>query len=163
MLNHTANESPWLRQHPESTFNLINSPHFRPAYLLDRLLWYLAEDIGKGKYVGKGIPTSITSEDHIQAVGRLLRDELVPALRLHEFYLAHVDDLVASFVRRMDDHLSPDDMPKSSSDAPLKLIQDPQYRRLKSTVDWDVAFNLFNAPRSLKTLCFLEPKLNSLI
>lgn len=66
VLNHTANDSPWLQEHPESTYNLINSPHLRPAYLFDRLLHYLAVDIGAGKYNDRGIDTSITNDDQIE-------------------------------------------------------------------------------------------------
>ena len=66
MLNHTANESLWLQEHPESAYNLINSAHLRPSYLLDRLLHYVSVDIGAGKYIGRGIDTSITSEDQLQ-------------------------------------------------------------------------------------------------
>lgn len=47
----------------------------------------------------------------------------------------------------MDERLSPDDAPSCRAEGPLKLIQDPQYRRLKCTVDWNVAFSLFNTPR----------------
>ena len=60
VLNHTANETPWLAEHPEATYNLVNSPHLRPAFILDRAVKRLARDIGEGAWVDRGIPRVIS-------------------------------------------------------------------------------------------------------
>ena len=73
VLNHTANETPWLDDFPEvkpshciltnptvillqATYNLSNSPHLRPAFIFDRVVKRLARDIGEGAWIGRDIP-----------------------------------------------------------------------------------------------------------
>ena len=61
----SAANSPWLADHPECGYNLVNSPHLRPAWVLDRALSHLSDSIASGSYVAKGLPAEITSEAHL--------------------------------------------------------------------------------------------------
>ena len=38
VLNHTSTSSPWLKDHPQATYNMVNSVHLRPAFILDFIL-----------------------------------------------------------------------------------------------------------------------------
>ena len=64
VFNHTANESPWIQEHPEAVYNVINSPHLKPAYVLDRILYHFTDEVSQGKWIDCGVPAEITSEDH---------------------------------------------------------------------------------------------------
>jgi glycogen debranching enzyme len=48
-LTQKANNSPWLRDHPESGYNLENSPHLRVAFELDETLLHFSDDFIRGK------------------------------------------------------------------------------------------------------------------
>lgn len=41
----------------------MNSPHLKPAWVLDRALWHLSCDIADGKYKEKGVP-ALVENDH---------------------------------------------------------------------------------------------------
>lgn len=61
----TAANSVWIREHPECGYNLVNSPHLRPAWVLDRAIWHLTTRVAEGRYKAKGLPADITNKSHL--------------------------------------------------------------------------------------------------
>ncbi|GFS37714.1 glycogen debranching enzyme [Trichonephila inaurata madagascariensis] len=146
VLNHTANESEWLLEHPESTYNLVNSPHLRPAYLLDRALWYFSLDIAAGKWTDSGIPPTVNSENHLNAIRDTLKGYYRHQLKLHEFFLLHIDNVLKEFAKCAQQP----DRKITRHTGELKIIPDPEHQRLKSTINMQLALSIY-APNKLAT------------
>ncbi|XP_037299279.1 glycogen debranching enzyme-like isoform X2 [Manduca sexta] len=147
VLNHTANETPWLAEHPEATYNCMNCPHLRPAALLDALLARLTADVARGEHEARGVPRRVTHHDHIEAVRALLATQLLPEARLHEMYTCNVSEIVQEFYF-MARNKVPAVKAGEEERGELKLVPDPQYRRLRATVDLDLALQLYNVYRA---------------
>lgn len=43
----------------------MNSPHLKPAWILDRALWHFSCEVAEGKYREKGIPALIENDHHM--------------------------------------------------------------------------------------------------
>lgn len=85
VLNHTANNTDWLLEHPDAGYNLTTAPWLESAYLLDtRLL-----DLGQ-KLDTLGLPTEVKSEDDLVKIMAAVRD-VINDIRLWEYYALDVD------------------------------------------------------------------------
>ncbi|KAI0731152.1 glycoside hydrolase family 13 protein [Earliella scabrosa] len=60
VLNHTANDSPWLLEHPEAGYSPANTPHLTPALELDTAMLEFS-----GILQSVGLPTTVSSEQDI--------------------------------------------------------------------------------------------------
>ncbi|XP_041417474.1 glycogen debranching enzyme isoform X2 [Xenopus laevis] len=153
--NHTAANSKWIQQHPECGYNLVNSPHLKPAWLLDRALWHLTCDVAEGKYAAKGLPALIETDQQLNSIRGIMREEIYPRIKLWEFYQVDVDKAVKQF-RIL---LTSGAQKKGNKSDPkhLIIIQDPEYKRFGCTVDMDTALNTFiphsNGPSAIDECC----------
>ncbi|MEQ2265164.1 hypothetical protein XENORESO_003277, partial [Xenotaenia resolanae] len=95
--NHTAANSVWIKEHPECGYNLVNSPHLRPAWVLDRAIWHLTTRVADGRYKEKELPPDITNESHLNALRSVFWEDIFPQIKLWEFYQVNVESAVELF------------------------------------------------------------------
>ncbi|GAB0093565.1 Glycogen debranching enzyme [Sergentomyia squamirostris] len=149
VLNHTANESTWLQEHPETTYSCATCPHLRPAFLLDSVLALASSDTAAGLLETVGVPIEIDNENHINALRHQLHSNYLPRARIHELYQCNTEEYVRKFNEQMRKRpppkaISGETKPKKS----IVLKQDPAYKRLASTIDFEAAFEIFNIFRN---------------
>ncbi|KAJ8945126.1 hypothetical protein NQ318_001591 [Aromia moschata] len=143
VLNHTANESVWIKDHPEVTYNCSNCPYMRPAYLLDAAFHQFSMDVKRGFYEDKGIPPEVNTEEHLNAIRYHFRASVLEPLKIQDLYICNVNKLVVEFLSeaRTTTPVTPDIRKKMPE---LVLIPDPQYKRLGGTVDMKLAQKIYN-------------------
>ncbi|XP_043206141.1 glycogen debranching enzyme-like isoform X1 [Amphibalanus amphitrite] len=144
VLNHSANESPWLQEHPECGYNLVNSPHLRPAYLLDRLIDHLSRDMLAGRWRDRGLGEDVTEEGHLAIIRDLMHGEYLPRVRLHEFYQcdpAVLCDQFGTLCAKAGAAEWSDQRPCSAGQ--LRLMPDPRGVRFGRKVDLQLAKRIF--------------------
>ncbi|KAK0218056.1 glycoside hydrolase family 13 protein [Armillaria fumosa] len=83
VLNHTANDSPWLVDHPEAGFSPANSPHLTPALELDTAMIQFS-----GALKAKGLPTRVKSAQDVA----ILMKEFEAVVRDLNFWQYYVLD-----------------------------------------------------------------------
>lgn len=143
--NHAAKNSKWLLEHPESAYNCHNSPHLRPAYVIDRVYHEFGKQIGEGVWTHRGVPPVVDNIHHVNAIEYLLRAEILPKADLHEFYQVDLKAMVNLFEALVKQSGGPTNDPLDGEE--VEIVQDPEYRRFGNTVDFDRSLRIFNRQR----------------
>ncbi|OQV14546.1 Glycogen debranching enzyme [Hypsibius exemplaris] len=146
VLNHTATSSPWLKDQPQATYNMENSPHLRPAFLLDFVLKQFSEEISEGQLADRGIPRIISEASQLDKIKEILWHEKFPAVKLHEFYLADTHLIVEQFRAKCRDYK--DYRKESEGIKDLDFEEPKTWERFGATVDLESARVFFHAPVS---------------
>ncbi|XP_059358080.1 glycogen debranching enzyme-like isoform X1 [Carassius carassius] len=154
--NHTAVNSKWIKKHPECGYNLVNSPHLKPAWVLDRALWHVTCAIADGKYKDRGLPALIQNHQHLLAIRGVLWQDVFPKIKLWEFFQVKVEPMVEQF-RALLQSGAKSDRSQTEGKQQLKIIQDPLCRRFGNTVDMNSALETYvphgSSPGAIEDCC----------
>lgn len=140
VFNHTSNDSPWVHEHPECAYNVVNSPHLAPAYILDHIVWRLTIEASTGSLAGHGIPAILNNPDsELPAIEAWLTQK-IEAARLFEFFIADVDIVSKEFTSWLRKHATfPSFISPNDTNLSLKIDGARKGRRFGATVDFSIA------------------------
>ncbi|KAI0057454.1 glycoside hydrolase family 13 protein [Artomyces pyxidatus] len=85
VLNHTADNSPWLAEHPEAGYSPSNFPHLTPALELDDAIIEFSDSLAS-----KGLPTEIKSMADIDTVVSAFTEYIKP-LNFWQYYVLNTE------------------------------------------------------------------------
>uniref|UniRef100_A0A1I8PA84 Glycogen debranching enzyme n=1 Tax=Stomoxys calcitrans TaxID=35570 RepID=A0A1I8PA84_STOCA len=145
VLNHTANESEWLLDHPDATYSCATCPYLRPAFLLDAVLAKCGEDIDNGLLEQFGVPKVIEWEGHLESLSYQLHTVYLPKVNIHELFQCNVMKYCNEFLAQCRLREPPTNVAKTERFKEILLITDPEYRRLGATINLELAMDIFNA------------------
>jgi glycogen debranching enzyme len=143
LLNHMNPESAFVRAHPEAGFNTVNSPHFLPAFYVDKTLNDLSNSIAVGH-----LPPDLTT-GHVDALGQYLFDGFQRS-DLRKFFIIDVN-ITVDELRQQYEMLR---MRAVNYGAPQRqnilrtrgIVDDKQYRIGSIDIDVNYACALYKPP-----------------
>lgn len=98
VFNHTANNSQWLRDHPEAGYNHITAPHLTSAIQLDKAL--IDFSVNLKKY---GYPAELKNIDDLFKIMDGIKVHVLGSLKLWEYYVLNVQDTIESIENSWDE------------------------------------------------------------
>ncbi|EGP86042.1 glycogen debranching enzyme [Zymoseptoria tritici IPO323] len=84
--NHTANNSKWLEEHPESGYNIKTAPHLQPAYELDSAFLQFSS-----RLKSLGLPTKLNNTDDLLRIMDGAKIHVIGSCKLWEFYVCDAE------------------------------------------------------------------------
>ncbi|KAK6055650.1 hypothetical protein COOONC_06844 [Cooperia oncophora] len=140
--NHAAKNAKWLQCWSIENTKFTDRRR-RATDINDMVYHHFGREVSEGKWASRGVPEVVDNVHHTNAIEYILRTEVLPKIRLHEFFQVNVEENVKKF-EEMARAQGPSSEPL---DEFLPIAQDPEWRRFGSSVDWDKAMRIFNRNR----------------
>ena len=94
VLNHTANDSPWIVDHPEATYNTDDCPHLWSAWAFDQALQDFSLQFAQRKISECPSAPFIRNEAELAQVMQAIQKRVIGPLKVHEFFLCEVPQVM---------------------------------------------------------------------
>ena len=116
VFNHTANNSPWLVEHPEAGYNHITAPHLISAIELDQELLNFSNNLKSWGY-----PTELNNIEDLFRIMDGIKVHVLGSLKLWEYYAVNVQTTLQETKAHWNDECNenynfPEDIKDISSD-----------------------------------------------
>ncbi|SCV05116.1 LANO_0H00386g1_1 [Lachancea nothofagi CBS 11611] len=92
VFNHTANNSPWLQDHPDSGYNHRTAPHLISAIELDASLLKFSNNLTK-----LGLPIDLKTTQDLFKIMDGIKTHVLAALKIWEFYVVDTETTIKLF------------------------------------------------------------------
>ncbi|KAL8433951.1 hypothetical protein ACSSS7_003474 [Eimeria intestinalis] len=98
VLNHTASNTEWIREHPEAGYNLDNAPHLRGAFALDCALQAFSMSLAEGKLQQRfGCGAHINNEEDLRRVMHALEEVVLKPFHFEAWFKFDVGPLIVGW------------------------------------------------------------------
>ncbi|CAI2359529.1 unnamed protein product [Moneuplotes crassus] len=91
VLNHTAGNSSWVKEHPEATYNTDNCPHLTSAYVLDKAIEDFDIKFNKKELPEFPYAPHIKTKEQLEEVMAYIKTNIIEKLKIEEFFLIDPD------------------------------------------------------------------------
>lgn len=86
------------------------------------------------------------NKNFFQAIRHALHTHFLPLAKIHELYTLDISEVLAEFMNLARSQIPADDTSDVKNES-ISIVRDPEYRRLKSTIDMNLALKLYNTYR----------------
>ncbi|KAL6950734.1 hypothetical protein ACO0QE_000015 [Hanseniaspora vineae] len=126
VLNHTANNSYWLREHPDAGYNQYTAPHLKPAIELEKALTKFSDLISDHQL--ENVSPKIENEnDLINIMSNMETIVFQKNLKLWEYYIIDIEKLTTKINCLLNNSNDSEDDGSSSSGSNSGDIEDKKF------------------------------------
>lgn len=149
--NHMANDAEFLESNPNATYNMENSSHLIPAFVLDRILYHITVGIMNGEYESQGLNKNRLHDFNLETIRHIIRHQEIPKYKLEEFYqidlnktlfqIKEIGLVELDFIEKNLEEFKNKTKNYNQRDIEwnkLEIIQNSSYKRLSSSVDFEI-------------------------